>query len=222
MPQSGVSGGRSRISIDSDRLLLVEGVDEVNLFNALISRCVGDAPHIQIIQAGGIRQFSSRLKAIRAAVTTRPGLRSIGVIRDADDNPAGAFQSVCAHLRSVGFDAPRAHGAFTGGTPSVGVFIVPADTQEGAIKTLCRRSVEDSAAGRCVEQYLQCLDEQDATRSANRDKSFAHAYLASTQDPVARVGEGALRHVWNFDAPAFEDVVRFVCDLTTQVGEATR
>ena len=222
MPQSGGTGGQPRISIDSDRLLLVEGRDEVNLFNALISRCVGDAPYIQIIQAGGISQFPSRLKAIQTAAKTRPDLQSIGVIRDADENPAGAFQSVCAHLSTVGFDAPRAHGAFTGGTPSVGVFIVPTDTQQGAIETLCRRSVEDSAAGRCVEQYLQCLEEHDAIRSANRDKSFAHAYLASTQDPVARVGEGALRRVWNFDAPAFEDIVRFVCDLTTQAGEATR
>ena len=41
-----------------------------------------------------------------------------------------------------------------------------------------RRSVEDTNAARCVEQYLECLTEHNAMQSSNRDKSFAHAYLA--------------------------------------------
>ena len=46
-----------------------------------------------------------------------------------------------------------------------------------------------------------------------RDKTFAHAYLAATDDPVARVGEGALRGAWDFDSDAFADLSAFLRQL---------
>ena len=54
-----------------------------------------------------------------------------------------------------------------------------------------------------------------ALHSTNRDKSFAHAWLASCRDPVARVGEAARQGAWNFDHPAFAPLVRFVQRLVT-------
>ena len=88
------------------------------------------------------------------------------------------------------------------------------------METLCRRSVKEAAATICVEQYLQCLEEYDAMNSTNVDKSFAHAYLASAKDPMARVGEGALRGVWNFDSPAFQDISCFLRDLSRRGTES--
>ena len=49
--------------------------------------------------------------------------------------------------------------------------------------------------------------------STNRDKSFAHAYLAAMRNPVARVGEGAHGGVWNFDSPAFREILCFIRNL---------
>ena len=46
-----------------------------------------------------------------------------------------------------------------------------------------------------------------------RDKTFAHAYLAATDDPVARVGEGALQGAWDFDSDAFADLSAFLREL---------
>ena len=215
MPQNReIQHGKNRLSIKSDRLLLVEGRDEVNLFNALIWHSLGDESNIQVIDAGGKDQFPTSLQAIRTEAKTRPAFRSFGVVRDADDNPTGAFQSVCAHLRNVEYEAPQSHGTFSNASPSVGVFIVPDGIECGTIEALCRRSVEDSNIAQCVEQYLECLATHDVIASTNREKSFAHAYLAAMRDPVARVGEGAQRGVWNFDSPAFQEILCFIRDLS--------
>ena len=75
------------------------------------------------------------------------------------------------------------------------------------------RSVAEKPAAHCVERYLTCLEERRAMSSRNRDKSFAHAYLASRRDPVARVGEAAQQGVWDFDHQAFAAISNFLLQL---------
>ncbi len=205
--------------ICSDWLLLVEGRDEVNLFNALMKHCFDAEPQIQVIEAGGKDQFPANLQGIRTAAETRPTLRAIGVVRDADEDAGAAFQSVCDHLRNVGYQPPRVHGELSGGEPSIGVFIVPDGVDPGAIETLCRRSREGDDVSGCVDEYLRCLDERGVKSSSNRDKTFAHAYLAAMRNPVARVGEGARQGAWDFGSPAFSELSGFLGRLVA-VGTA--
>ncbi len=211
-------GDAPRLEICSDRLLPVEGRDEVNLFDALLKHCLGATGRreIQIIGAGGRDRFRSNIVAIRTIAASRPPLRSLGVIRDADDSAGNAFRSVCDALRHAGYAPPDAHGEVSGSGPAVGVFILPDGAGAGAIETLCRRSVAGDATSTCVEAYVECLDEQGGLRSRNEDKTFAHAYLAAANDPVARVGEGARQGVWNFDSGAFADLSAFLRRLLAQ------
>lgn len=99
---------------------------------------------------------------------------------------------------------------------SIGVFIVPDGNEPGAIETLCRRSKEGDEVAICVEEYLSCLDEHEAMKSTNVDKSFAHAYLAAMEDPVVRVGEGAKQGAWNFGSPAFAELSEFLRELASR------
>ncbi len=214
--EGGIGGRRKKLTICSDWLLLVEGQDEVNLFCALMRHSFDNELKIQVIDAGGKDQFPSRLKAIQTEAQIRPTLQSIGIVRDADNDPKGAFESVCNDLRNVGYKPPESHRSFSNALPSVGVFIVPDGVECGSLETLCRRSVEGSDTAQCVKQYLECLDKHHAMESKNKDKSFAHAFLAAMLDPVARVGEGALKGVWNFDSPAFQDLLCFVRALSLQ------
>ena len=210
---AGAGSGRpKKLEIVADRLLLVEGRDEVNLFGALTRHRFGEERQqkIQVIDAGGRDRFPSNLNAI--ALVTR-SVRAIGVVRDADDDAGGAFLSICDHLRNAGYEPPTAHGGFSDSAPTVGVFIVPDGNTPGAIETLCKRSREGNAVSGCVEDYMSCLDGRGAMRSGNRDKTFAHAYLAAMDDPVARVGEGALRGAWDFDSDAFADLSAFLRQL---------
>ena len=202
--------------IHADRLLLVEGRDEENVFNALMARCLGAEAGIRLIAAGGVNKFPPNLGAIRIAARARPTLRSIGVVRDADDDADSAFRSVCDHLHNVGYLPPAARGEFSDTIPSIGVFVVPDGSSPGALETLCRRSVDGTDAAGCVDEYIECLRRQDAMQSRNADKSFAHAYLAAMRDPLARVGEGAQSGVWKFESPAFAALSQFLRDLAAQ------
>ena len=209
---AGAGSGRPKLEIVADRLLLVEGRDEANLFDALIRHHFGGErrSEIQVVDAGGRDRFPGNLNAI--ALASR-NVRAVGAVRDADDDAGGAFRSICGHLRNAGYAPPAAHGGFSDATPAVGVFIVPDGNAPGAVETLCRRSREGDPASGCVEGYMSCLDGRGAMRSGNRDKTFAHAYLAATDDPVARVGEGALQGVWDFDSDAFADLADFLREL---------
>ncbi len=202
-----------KFSIKSDYLLLVEGRDECNLLGELIKCHFGKNSPIQLLDGGGKDRFPTNIKAIRKLADTNPTLQSIGVIRDADDNPKAAFESVSRDLRKVGYDPPNTHNMYSEGSPAIGIFIVPDFHKKGAIETLCRLSVEGDEIAICAEQYLECLKFSNALISTNPDKSFAHAYLAATQDPLARVGEGALQGVWNFSSPVFNDLTSFVKGL---------
>lgn len=199
--------------IRSDLLLLVEGKDEVNLFEALVRRSLVDGPDIQVIDVGGKDNFRRNFMAIRTAASARPTLRAIGVVRDADDDARGAFDSVCHGIRSANYEPPASHGEFSDALPAIGVFVVPDGTERGAVETICRRSVQGDDTAMCVEEYLRCLEHHHATHSRNVDKSFAHAYLAATLDPMARVGEGALQGVWDFGSPAFAELSEFIRQL---------
>ncbi|MXW35764.1 MAG: hypothetical protein F4Z60_09720 [Chloroflexi bacterium] len=213
-PHEGNGGRKPRLKLDSDRLLLVEGKDEVNLFGALIRHRFGEgAPGIQLIDAGGKDKFPGNIEAIRIAARARPTLRAIGAVRDADNDAGAAFQSVCAQLQNAGFQPPGQHAGHSVGVPSVGVFIAPDGINKGAIETLCRRSVEGSAIAGCVDQYLGCLEENGALASKSPDKSFAHACLAATEDPVARVGEGARAGAWDLGSEAFDGLAGFLAAI---------
>ena len=210
----GTAPGRTKLEIRADRLLLVEGRDEVNLFDAFIRHSLVDGPDIQVIDVGGKdKTFRRKLKAIQIASLAVPTLRAIGVVRDADCNARGAFESICSGIRSANYEPPESHGEFSHSVPAIGVFIVPDGEEQGAIETICRRSVRGDDTTTCVDEYLHCLQDHDAMYSRNADKTFAHAYLAARRDPMARVGEGALQGVWDFKSPAFAELSEFLRQL---------
>ena len=216
MPAEG-QGRQSRSRLEADLLLLVEGRDEVNLFEKFVQHCLDDdAQSVQVLEVGGKDQFRRHLALIKTDARARPNLRAIGVVRDADDSARSSFQSVCDGIRSVGYEPPGAHGEFSNAELPIGVFIVPDGSRGGAIETLCRESVRAESAANCVDEYLACLTRHAALRSRNEDKTFTHAYLAALEDPTARVGEGAQQGVWDFHSQAFEGLSRFIRALASK------
>ena len=195
--------------LKSDRVLLVEGADEVNLIGAMLHSWNID--HVQVIGVGGKDKINTNLEiVISDALAMGIELSAIGVLRDADDSPESALQSVTDALRNLSLPAPGSHGAFEQGTPSLGVFILPDGASTGAVEDLCWKAVEDTSAGECSTAYLECLEESGALASKNPAKTLVHAYLAAQEDPSSRVGEGALKGYWCFDHPAFNPLRDFV------------
>lgn len=205
-----------RLAISQDLLLLVEGRDEFHLFEQLIQSCFSHTPGIQVLDIGGKTTLAKNLKAMRSLALSRPSLRSIGIVRDADTGAADSFRSVQDSVQRAGYTPPSAHATFSNASPSIGVFIAPDGKGRGAIEALCRNSVRGNEAAGCVDDFIDCLNTRNALRSNSPDKTFTHAYLAASRNPVARVGEGALQGVWNFQSPAFTDLREFIHELASR------
>ena len=203
-----------QFAIAHDRLVLVEGMDEVNLIERMLDTL--GIKNVQIIEAGGVSRISERLKAVKVEVETkRIDLISLAVLRDADTSAPRAFQSVTGALRSSGFDIPSAHGAFSQGSPSVGVFILPDGEAEGSVEDLCWQAVQETPAGRCSQAYVECLQGLDTLTLSSPSKTLVHAYLAAQDDPSTRVGEGAQKGYWPLDDDAFARLKDFLTQLAS-------
>lgn len=167
-------------NITKRKILLVEGKDEVSLFNQMLSDLhLGD--DIQVIQVGGKYKFSENLLALQKTSGFRK-VTSIGIVRDADNNPQGAFQSICYILHRINLPEPTNPLDPVNGPPQVTIMIVPDIDTPGMIENVCLNSVNDDPAMACVEQYFQCLQEHHRELAENDiPKAKVRAFLASRE-----------------------------------------
>jgi len=170
----------SGFTITQPKLLLVEGDDEDNFLSALKDDL--DLEDLQIQKVGGKTRFRGRLKACLQA-PKHEILTSIGIVRDADNNPAGAFDSICGALEAVGLPVPPAPLQSVGDDPRVTVMILPGQGREGMLEDLCLASVTDDPAMTCVESYFDCLEEHLAPESlpGNPAKARVRAFLSAME-----------------------------------------
>ena len=203
--------GRGRYAFDDVRqetLLLVEGLDDARFFDAFL-RYTGKSGY-QIASANGRGNFRTFLRETLRGSPNFRRLRSIAVIRDADESAASAFQSVQDAIDRAGFPAPpQAFSSAQSGTLKVSVAILPDGQQPGALEDLCLRSVAQHPAIHCVDEYLSCL-EASGISTEQSGKSRLHAFLSAGADPGLRIGEAADAGVWDWDSDAFRQLGEFL------------
>ncbi len=200
------------LQLKSDRILFVEGNDDSNLIRKMLAELSFES--IQVIPVGGKYEFSAYIQAVLGRASTDGiVLRSIAVLRDADDYPDRAMQSLSDALKSLGLQPPKAHNDFSASSPSVGIFIMPDGESPGSVEHLCWRSVKDTPAAQCVDTYMECLKESQALQSKQRAKTQVHAYLAAQEEPSTTVGVGARKGYWPLDHRAFAPLKEFLSEL---------
>jgi uncharacterized protein DUF3226 len=197
-----------QITIEKAKLLIVEGKDEGNFFQALLADMgIGE---IQILPGGGKTFLRAYLKAVKST----PGfdrVTSLGICRDADENAHAAFQSVRDALTGAGLPSPTSLGQAIGSSPCVTIELLPDGLSPGMLEDLCLKSVTTAPIMGCVHQYFTCV--QGAAGTAlpqNNAKTKAHAFLAMQETPGKRVGEAALSGYWPFTDPAFNRIKGFL------------
>ena len=196
--------------IDRDVQLLVEGNDERNFFEAFV-RHLGLAAAVQIQVFDGKDQLREFLPALAGATGFRD-VKSVGIVRDADDSAGAAFQSVRNWLTIAELPAPDRPEERAGERPSVSVLILPGSGDNGMLETLLCRTFAGTAVDRCIDGFLRCVEESG--RPIHRpDKARARAYMATTHDPHVSVGVAAQKSHWSIDHAAFDGVRRFLRSL---------
>jgi hypothetical protein len=191
-------------------LLIGEGVDEVNFFEALIKHL--GLSGIQVEQYGGRGNLRPYLKEFGVR-PDRDVVQSLGITRDADDQPQGAFQSVCALLQANGLPAPAGPGQIVDGPPRVGVFIMPDNQSQGMLEDLCLAAVQGQPGYSCLDDYFQCIQAKANRTPNNLAKARVYAWLSTQIDPEVRLGVAAQRRYWPWDEPAFTPLRTFLQQL---------
>ncbi|HDT1628235.1 TPA: hypothetical protein QHT03_002586, partial [Klebsiella pneumoniae subsp. ozaenae] len=82
--------------IERQKLLLVEGRDEINFFSAFLNAEKID--DIQIIESKGKDQFPTELELILNDPEFQKVI-SMGIVRDADESQQAAVESISYYLR---------------------------------------------------------------------------------------------------------------------------
>jgi uncharacterized protein DUF3226 len=196
-------------SFNQPRLVLVEGSDD----EALISGLVGHLglSGFQCRNMKGKDAWPDKLRAIAADPTFRSNVLALGLVRDADQNPTGTWQSCKSAIEGAQMVAGSAPGVLGTGSPATCVAILPHYNNKGAIEELCLESFPPELVA-CVDSYFACVD-TGQERQTRSNKAYVQAYLAG-QIPLRRnLQIAAASGSFNFDHPAFSELSKFLVDI---------
>ncbi|MCU0498315.1 MAG: hypothetical protein MUF87_13265 [Anaerolineae bacterium] len=206
------------ITITSPHLLLVEGKDEVEFFKAL--QLILGITSLQMIDCKGRNEIPKVIETL--VISPKFSMvRAMGIVRDADENPSGAFTSICACLvenelltpETLKLLKPLEITEQSKDYPAVGVMIMPGTIAGKMLEDLCLAAFVDDQILKCVEAYFEC----HGVTSHNPSKAKLTTFLAAKINEKGAVGlEKAVgRDWWPWDHKAFDEVKAFITLLTT-------
>ena len=194
-------------SLAQPRILLCEGREDVRFFRAL-------ANHLGITDLDALAtEGKTKYRDVLSALVRHPDyphLTSLGIMRDADDNPSGTFRSICHALQSNGLLVPSQPGAIVAGQPRVGVMILPDNASTGMLEDLCLLSIQADPAYPCLDMFFQCVANSSQRLPQPPAKARTHAWLATQPNPEKRLGEAAESGYWPWDDSAFDAIKQFL------------
>jgi hypothetical protein len=199
--------------IEKENVLVVEGKDEKNFFEALLKKL--DIHDVQIIDAGGKDNFKNKFSAYMQSENALNIIKNIGFVRDAEEHDAqSAFQSICSILRNYELPCPadlRKVIAHDG--KKVSIFIMPNNNDCGMLEDLCIDSIKNVDVFYCVECFINCYENKINKDKYNIAKAKILAYLSTRTPIVASLGLAAQQGVWNFENQCFDGIKSFLKDL---------
>jgi hypothetical protein len=207
--------------VEKQKLLIVEGKDEVALFHALLGYLQRD--DVQVMDVGG----KTKIRVYLAGLVLDPlfpSVDALAVVRDADHPMASAapgasaasdaWKSACAAIEHARLPVPARHGVLSLGRPRTAIYIFPDGESDGMLEDLCLKAFTSDVAYPCMERYFECLASAGVElRREVRAKARLHAFLASRKDPDVRLGEAARKGYLPCDAPAFSPLIALLREL---------
>ncbi len=194
---------------DRPVLLVVEGKEDEIFFRALVKH-LDLTQMVQVLEIGGRSNLTRQLNLLKSSREFLDNVKSVGIVRDADEDARTAFQSVCSGLRNVGLPVPKKPLKVALGNPATAVMIVPPTTQRGMLEDVCLQSMSDDPLMACVDSFIACA--KISPESTNVAKARVQVLLAA-KEPELRVGEAAQKAIWNWEHPAFAPLSDFLKQL---------
>ncbi len=202
--------------IKEEKLLIVDGKDEENFFQALFKK--KDIRGVQIVPAEGKDNFDTELSA-NIKATGSENLKSLALLRDADQSAKNAFESVRSALKNNKLPSPMKSGEFaTDNSLKVGVFIIPDGINEGMLESLCLSTVKGEGIMKCIDSFMECvreLPQNDKTykQPKNWEKARVRAFLSAMEEDTRDLGVAAQKGYWNWDSDKLKPLLNFLRNL---------
>lgn len=193
--------------VKKTKLLIVEGKEDEYFFTALMSHLLLD--DIQVMPIGGKTLLRDSVEALSLAPNFNKVI-TLGITRDADDNPSGAFQSVCDAISNANLRPPSKQLSVANGKPRTVIMILPKPGITGTLEDVCLDSVANTPEMECLTEHLDCIKEKTGNLPDDLSKAKIHALLATKSEPGLRLGEAAQKGYWQWDNTAFEQIKQFL------------
>lgn len=140
--------------VDASTQLLVEGNDQRNFFRAFIDHIrISD---IQIQNFGGVSELRDFLVALTNQDDFFLTVKSVGIVRDAENSAQSAFQSVQSSLNNAGLTVPVRPRERAGDSPTVSALILPDDDSPGMLETLLCQTLASDPVNDCIDAFFEC------------------------------------------------------------------
>ncbi len=203
-------------SITSEKLVIVEGKDEVEVLQALLPFIGID--NLQVIACGGNIKFKQEFLAL----IKTPGfidVTSYGIMQDADDNVKSTFDRILYTLKKTEQPAPKTPGEFcTENGVKVGIYLFPGKNRQGVLEDMFLETLEETPVKKMADVYIGNLQERCPHTSEKGRfgisprvaKSKVLSVLAATTDPCNKLGIAAKQGYWDFSHPAMRDLINFL------------
>lgn len=201
--------------IQKTKLLIVEGNHERDFFQAWFQQL--DIEDIQVMPIGGKTQLRNNL----GPLVKRPAYRdvlSLVVMRDADDDPQAAFQSVADAFIAHGIPVPATPWILRqDATPKTGIVLAPRANAIGALEELLLETIQTDPLCGEAHQFIQNAvntlrgnGDRNPSPAHKQCKARTHAYLATFEEPDKDPGKAALAGVWNFNHPCLQPLLQIL------------
>ena len=193
-------------NITHKKVLAVEGNDECEFFEALLDDM--GITECQIYDIEGKPKFKYKIPAL-VKTSDFDKVEVFAIIRDADENHEGAFNSISHFVKEAGLKGPPQVNTFADGNPKVGIFIMPGNSENGMLEDLCLQTVKNRPVMEHVNHYINSVQKiEEGPKIVAKAK--AQVYLASKPETVYSVGLGAKKKYWDFTSDALDGLKEFL------------
>jgi hypothetical protein len=209
----------------SHRRLLVEGSDDRNVcYHLLKSHHIDVEQHnIEIVAKEGIERLLQELDV----EIINSGLKSLGIVVDADEDIATRWQSLRDILLKVGYSTTPADPDLEGtiiyesDQPTIGIWIMPNNELPGMLEHFCRFLVPD---GDCLWDYAEHIVEQIIQTDCRFPqphvmKAQIHSWLAWQSEPGKPLGQAITKKFLDVRAPYAQQFISWIRRLFELNGE---
>ncbi|MEY4975281.1 MAG: hypothetical protein RIQ97_476 [Pseudomonadota bacterium] len=214
------------MQITSEKILLVEGVDDQAMFKKLIEKL--EFSNIQIIIYEGKSQLKNYLNLLQKQNEFEK-VTTIGITQDADNDPILALDRINCDLKSIDLDFPKSIDDMNyfqeKNGKRVGIFLLPSLNKPGSLEDLILESIKSNLANNqliqlieeCIEKIKNSYPSDNCTGtngifgvSPRESKSKCLGIFMATWKPNKSIKEAIESSYINFDSNSWDELKKFI------------